>query len=339
MRGSRAAGMAVFAFLVWGWPRAWSQQGEVVGRVNLVSGGDPGVVVVQIEDLRGSPLASVFTDEKGLFRITGLGRLSDNLFLVIEHDGFLPVREAIDLGLRQSANMMIFLQPETGPGAGERAGVVDVRELAADIPDDAVEAYERALEASRDGRSEAAIEHLNAALERAPDYYDARIKLGAEQLSLDRFREAEAAFAQAFDLRPEGELAPLNLGVLHYREGDLSAADGDLEQAAASFQRAIDFLQAVIRLNALSGDAHFYLGATLYKSGIYDAAEELLRRALDLADGHAQARLTLVNLYARQSRYAEALEQAEAFLEENPDSPQRTAIERARSQIEAALGR
>ncbi len=339
MRWTRAAGMAVLAFLVSGAPRGWSQQGEVVGRVNLVTGGDPGVVVVQIEDLRGSPLASVFTDEKGLFRITGLGRLSDNLFLVIEHEGFVPVREEIDLGLRQSANMMIFLQPDTGPAAGERAGVVDIRELAADIPDEAVEAYERALEASGDGRPEDAIEHLNAALERAPDYYDARIKLGAEQLALDRFREAEAAFARAYDLRPDGELAPLNLGVVHYREGDLSAAGGRLEDAAASFQRAIDFLQEAIRLNPLSGDAHFYLGATLYKAGIYDAAEELLHRALNLAEGHAQARLTLVNLYARQSRFDDALEQAEAFLEENPDSPQRAAIERARSQIEAASGR
>ena len=339
MRNAFAAFIVSFALLGWGSACGWSQGGEVVGRVNLVSGGDPGVVVVQLEDLRGSPLASIFTDEKGLFRFTGLGRLSDNLFLVIEHEGFRPVREEIDLGLRQSANMMIFLEPETDPGAGDGEGVVDVRELLANIPDEAVEAYEVALEASLDGDHDVAIEHLQRALELAPDYYDARIKLGVEQLGLDRFREAEAAFARAFELRPDAELAPLNLGVLHYREGDLSGAGGDLEDAAASFGQAIGFLQEAIRLNPLSGDAHFYLGTTLYKSGIFDAAEELLRRALDIVDGHAQARLALVNLYARQSRYEEALEQADAFLGENPDSPQRAAIERAKSQIEAALGR
>ncbi len=339
MRNALAAFIVSFALLGWGSACGWSQAGEVVGRVNLISGGDPGVVVVQLEDLRGSPLATVFTDEKGLFRIQGLGRLGDNLFLVIEHEGFRPVREEIDLGLRQSANMMIFLEPETDPGAGDRLGVVDVRELLANIPDEAVEAYERALEASLDGDHAEAIEHLENALELAPDYYEAWIKLGGEHLEIDQFREAEAAFEQAFRLSPNGAVAPLNMGVLYYKEGDLQAIGGNLEEAAISFQRAIGFLQEAIRLNPVSSDAFFYLGATLYKSGLFDDAEQLLQRTLDIANGHAQARLTLINLYARQSRYEEALEQADAFLEENADSPQRAAIERVKSQIEAALGR
>ena len=328
-----------FAFLGWGSVWGPSQGGEVVGRVNLVSGGDPGVVVVQIEDLRGSPLATVFTDEKGLFRFQGLGRFSDNLYLVIEHEGFKPVREEIDLGLRQSANMLVFLEPETDPNAPGGAGVVDVRELLAHIPDDAVEVYDRALDASRDGDHAEAIEHLESALELAPDFYEAWIKLGGEHLELDQFREAEAAFQQAFEVSPDRELAHLNMGVLHFKEGDLQATGGNLEEAAISFQQTISFLQEAIRLNPLSGDAHFYLGATLYKFELNDEAEEMLQRALEIVDGHAQARLALINLYNRQSRYEEALEQATAFLDENPDSGQREAIERAKSQIEDALGR
>ena len=339
MRNAFAAFIVSFALLGWGSACGWSQGGEVVGRVNLVSGGDPGVVVVQLEDLRGSPLATVFTDEKGLFRFQGLGRLSDNLFLVIDHEGFRPVREEIDLGLRQSANMMIFLEPETDSSAGDSDDVVDVRELLANIPDEAVEAYESALEASLDGDHEEAIELLEGALDLVPDYYEARVKLGGEHLELDRFREAEASFRQAFELSPNRALAPLNLGVLHYKEGDLQAVGGNLEEAVGSFQRAIGFLLEAIRLNPLSGDALFYLGATFYKSGLFDEAEQRLQRALEIAGPHAQARLTLINLYARQARYEEALDQADAFLEENPDSPQRAAIERAKSQIEAALGR
>ena len=339
MRNAFTAFIVSLALLGWGSACGWSQGGEVVGRVNLISGGDPGVVVVQLEDLRGSPLASIFTDEKGLFRFTGLGRLSDNLFLVIDHEGFRPVREEIDLGLRQSANMMIFLEPETDSSAGDGDGVVDVRELLANIPNEAVEAYESALEASLDGDHEEAIELLEGALDVVPDYYEARVKLGGEHLELDRFREAEEAFRQAFELSPNRALAPLNLGVLHYKEGDLQATGGNLEAAVGSFQQAIGFLLEAIRLNPISGDALFYLGATFYKSGLFDEAEQRLRRALDIVDGHPQARLTLINLYARQARYEEALDQADAFLEENPDSPQRPAIERAKSQIEAALGR
>ncbi len=340
MRNALAAFIVTFVLLGWGSACGWSQEGQVVGRVNLVSGGDPGIVVVQIEDLRGSPLATVFTDEKGLFRIQGLGRFSANLFLVIEHEGFKPVREDIDLGLRQSANMMVFLEPETDSSTGNREGVVDVRELLADIPDEAVEAYEVALEASLDGDHEEAIEHLESALELVPDYYEARVKLGGEHLELDRFREAEAAFAQAFELSPNRELAPLNLGVLHYKEGDLSGhgrrpgRGGRILSAGDRFLGGSDSVEPALRRRTLlSRDDVLQVGH------LRRGRTELLQRALDIVDGHAQARLALVNLYARQSRYEEALEQADAFLGENPDSPQRAAIERAKSQIEAALGR
>ena len=127
--------------------------------------------------------------------------------------------------------------------------------------------------------------------------------------------------------------------MLHYKEGELQSTGGNLEEAAISFQQAINFLEQAIRLNPVSGDAQFYLGATFYKLELYDEAEQSLQRALDIVDGHAQARLALMNLYARQSRYEAALEQADAFLEENAESVQRAAIERAKSQIEAARGR
>ena len=214
MRNAFAAFIVSFALLGWGSACGWSQGGEVVGRVNLVSGGDPGVVVVQLEDLRGSPLASIFTDEKGLFRFTGLGRLSDNLFLVIDHEGFRPVREEIDLGLRQSANMMIFLEPETDSSAGDGDDVVDVRELLANIPDEAVEAYEvcaRSISGRRSRRGDRASGTVPWML--VPDYYEARVKLGGEHLELDRFREAEAAFATGFRVKSRTRaLAPLESG-------------------------------------------------------------------------------------------------------------------------------
>ena len=47
----------------------------------------------------------------------------------------------------------------------------------------------------------------------------------------------------------------------------------------------------------------------------------------------------LINVYARQNRLDAALEQAVAFIDENPDARERTAIEQVREQIETALGR
>jgi uncharacterized protein involved in exopolysaccharide biosynthesis len=64
----------------------------------------------------------------------------------------------------------------------------------------------------------------------------------------------------------------------------------------------------------------------------------MLRSAIALDAAYVDAQLMLINVFARQRRYDAALEQAVAFLEDHPDAPEREAIERVRSQIEAALG-
>ena len=51
------------------------------------------------------------------------------------------------------------------------------------------------------------------------------------------------------------------------------------------------------------------------------------------------ARLALINVYVGQQRYEAALEQIALYLEANPDTPEREALEGARSAIETSLGR
>ena len=57
-------------------------------------------------------------------------------------------------------------QPRRGD-PGSSAYVVDLRTLAANIPEEAIEEYEKAIEESADGNSERSIEHLSRALELA----------------------------------------------------------------------------------------------------------------------------------------------------------------------------
>ena len=57
------------------------------------------------------------------------------------------------------------------------------------------------------------------------------------------------------------------------------------------------------------------------------------------ATGSAGARLMLVNVYMKQRRYREALDQLNAYLAETPASPERKAAEQLQSQIQRALPR
>ncbi len=312
------------------------------GRV--VAGVESTGIVVTIERQGGQILMQTFTDSRGAFRfqdVSAADRSNDNyVYLVVEEEGFKPYRERLDATqIRGGGVFTIYLEPEGAvPGAGDGTAV-DVRQLLAEIPEDALEEYERALEDADDGDHEDAAERLERAIEIAPDYYDAWIDLGGQYNALDRFDDAKRAYEQAVAVNPNGALAYVNLGALYYQEGQRHAATENGIEALGTFAEARASLETAIELDPASVPGHFYLGATYYRMMQIDEAESELQLAIDIAGQHAQSRLMLINVYARQQRYDDALEQANAFLDENPDAPEREAIERVQSQLEDALGR
>ena len=72
--------------------------------------------------------------------------------------------------------------------------------------------------------------------------------------------------------------------------------------------------------------AHQYLGAAFYKIGSYDQAESTLHRALELDSKLTDAEFMLLNVYTKQSRYAEALKQIDSFLKKNPKFEERSQV-------------
>jgi Flp pilus assembly protein TadD len=287
--------------------------------------------------------------------ITGDGEFSfgpitaernDSFYLVVDHDGFKEARIHLDdrsfFGDNDFAGftglIVIYLTPETPEDDDADSGPasVDVRQLTAVIPNDAREAYASALEALEDGDHERAIDHLETAVEMAPDYYDALNKLGVEYLNAGRYREAESQLENARTLGPNDPAPLINLGALHYREGQTFEAGSD--QAAAAYLQAVAVLDEAVRMDPLLGRANFYLGSALYETGDWSRAEPYLLRALDLDRGVQDARIPLVMMYARQGLNAEALAQTNAFLEYAPsDAPNRAALENLKVQLEATV--
>lgn len=272
---------------------------------------------------------------------------NDSFYLVIDHEGFKEVREHLDgrsfnFGDADFAGftglLVLYMTRETPEGEEADAGgptSVDVRQLTAVIPDDAREAYDLALEALEDGDHPKAIEHLETAVEMAPDYYDALNKLGVEYLSAGQYREAESQLEHARTLGPNDPSPLINLGALHYQEGQTFEAGSD--QAAAAYLQAVAALDAAVRLDPLVGRANFYLGSALYETGEWARAEPYLLRALDLDRGVQDARIPLIMVYARQGFYPAALAQINAYLEyAAEDAPNRPALENLKVQLEEA---
>lgn len=314
-------------------------QGTFGGRV--VAGVEAENVIVRIESQNGRLLAQAMTDARGSFRFADQSLIGQSngeyLYLVVEHEGFLPYRERLEPTQMRGGVLMIYLEPEGGERTSAE-GAIDVRQLLADVPQQAVEERGKALEEAAKGNHDKARERLEHAVEIAPDYYDGWLSLGSQYAELGRLDDAKRAYLEAGAVNPNGTLARVNMGVLAYQEGERQVSANEGSEAMAAFADAETWLRQALQLEPDSASAHFYLGATLYRTSRYPEAESELLASIDTVGEHANARLMLINVYARLGQYEAALEQARLFLDENPDSPQREAIERVQSQIQEALG-
>jgi len=306
-------------------------------------GFDSAITEVRFETEGSQPLGFAYADSTGEFTFERNGAtLDQTLYIVVNVPGFKPHRERLFSDFRGSFDgfVTIFLEPGSGKSTSSTgATIVDLKQLRAKIPGKAVDEYEKALKESAKGNPGKAVEGLERALKLAPDFYEAQHTLGVQYIALQKYDEAEAALLKARDLSPKAAEPLINLGTLYYRRAETQTDGGRAEEAAVTFEKAADVLEQSIRRNPLSAPAHGYLGAALYKIGSYEDAEKILKRALDLDENEHNARLMLVNVYAKSGRYREALEETNIFLAKNPKAPQRSAMEGIKQQLEKALAK
>jgi tetratricopeptide (TPR) repeat protein len=242
-------------------------------------------VPVRLQGLDVQLYQTDYTDAAGRFYFAGVPRGS--YYVIVSVKGFDEVRQRVLIP--QENNAWIFVRrsiasspDESSPAIGGRNSV-DVRQLS--IPRNAVNEYEEALEAEKDGDVLRAMQRLNKALDMAPRFYEAAVELA--RMHVDR-KEYEAA-----------------VNVLR------SNLPGDSTVAGAAF----------------------YLGFALYNLRQYDDAEDALTTSLLWKANKPATRLALANVFIRKIELEKAIEQIDAYLEENPDSAQRAEVEEKRSEL------
>lgn len=314
------------------------------------------IIEVRLEGEDSSVIATAHTGGTSEFSFSNVSLPPGaHYFLVIKEPGYKELRYSLNFNdFRQESSMqgiyyysgIISLNIESIP-AGEKSDqklvagpkVIDIRQLKVQIPDQARREYNLALKSIQDGKSEAAMTHLEKAVELAPQYYDALNKLGVEYLRTEQYSKAEVVLNRACALNPNDSLPLKNLGTLYFQEGEklTQAAGVGPEVIQSYYRKAVDVLEKALDLNPLDPRTNLYLGTALYRVGALERAESLLLNALALDGKMYEARLTLLNIYMHQERYKDVLKQITAYLEENPNAPQRQQIEKLKIQIEDVL--
>ena len=172
--------------------------------------------------------------------------------------------------------------------------------------------------ALREGRFSEAVQHLEAALDRAPDAASVHYSLGMAYRGLGRLDQARSHLARrgTSGLRPadpvvdalaallRGERAQMILGRRAYEAGQF-------KEATAAFRKALE-------ASPSSAEARVGLGMALAQMGNVAGATEQLEAALRLDADHTTAHATLGLVLARAGRDRDAVEHLLAAFRREP---------------------
>jgi len=274
-------------------------------------------IVVYLES-GDQPVAKTYADSMGQFEFYNVS--AGQYVIRIREEGFKEATHIVDVPHAfTSIRVMLEKAPPANQPEARTPGppIVDVRQLA--IPKKAASEYEKAMKEIRKNNLPKSIERLKNALKIAPDYYDAHWQLGLQYLKSKQGRLAEAELLRAAELNSRVADPLLALGALYIQE-----------QAPA---KAVPVLNRALELKPGSAAATYSLGSAFYGLNELSKAEETLKRAQSLDKDLHGVRLMLVNVYMKQRRYDEALQQLEAFIQEAPNAPQRASAGELRDRL------
>ena len=131
----------------------------------------------------------------------------------------------------------------------------------------------------------------------------------ALQYEADRSTWAEAtdAYEHALAINPRLVEALINVGTLHYEQGD--------------FEKAAEYFRCAVELDPENALAQFNLGSLLEELGELAPARQHLRQAVRLDAGYADAHYNLAFVCEKLGAFPEARQHWQRYVELDPSSP------------------
>jgi tetratricopeptide (TPR) repeat protein len=311
-----------------------NQVGKIIGSVRVLRGDFPKYPVMVSLEMRGAPIASAYTDDRGSYGFYNL--VANQYRVTVNDDAYEQVSITSDLNPDFSTTNLVQItliprpnakkDPLPGRVQGSNPYLIDPAEYYRLFPKKTVKEFEKGVDADQKGKSDNAIEHYEKALSYSPDFYPAHNNLGSIYLARRNFDAAQAQFETALKTNQNDVEAYFNLANVLLTTKRYSDAEREINEG---LKRRPD-----------SAFGHFLQGLLYSRTGHPEQAEKSLQGALQLDPKMPQAYLQLVNLYLQQKRTPEAIAQLEAYLKVFPDSAfspkARESLKRLQAEASAA---
>lgn len=275
-------------------------------------------VSVRLCDGGGNLIEEATTPESGEFAFRGVQR--GRYILTLEASGFQNMEIQLDLSYTSDKGMTIYMEPVVKESSAGSAGpTVSAHELS--MPEAArklVVSGERKMYV--DKNPQAGLADLQQALTIAPDYYEAYCKIGKAYLIMSKRDEAQASFRKSIELSHDtyGD-ADVSLGTLLLEKGEMDAGEKAIRRG--------------VELNPNSWHGFYELGKLDLGRDHIELALKSAEKARSLAPNVPIVYRLLANIHMRQKNYAALLNDLDAYIKLDPDSPAGLRAVQMREQI------
>lgn len=223
--------------------------------------------VVAVLGMIGLGLPAAEDESRGSGCMASCARIG---LLIVVLGGTSVAGFAVDSNLEESMNVGAGFAPSMDLTKTGADAVVSVAELMTDktIPKQARRLYGRALKSERKGHQEQARQQMQAAIEIAPNFFQAHAALAIACLNAGAIDEAENHVDIALKLNP------------HYLPGH--EIKGLTQLSRGKFREAADTLGKLVKSAPNRKAGHYFLGQALLKLGDEETANQHLERADEL---------------------------------------------------------
>jgi tetratricopeptide (TPR) repeat protein len=198
------------------------------------------------------------------------------------------------------------------------AGLTSVHEL--QIPERALEACNRGTQKFAAKDSAGSIVEFQKAIKAFPDYYEAYAKIGAADLDIGNWKDAESSFRKSIALSA-GQYAPADFG-LGLILATVNKQFGDAEKV----------IQRGLAVDPKDVTGHFVLAWVLYSTSRLHEAEKSASEAVRFAPDFLGARLLLGQIHLAQKNFAGAVKDLDTYLSMGVETPLDAKVRSARDE-------
>lgn len=268
---------------------------------------------------------STLAGEDGRFRFRDLLAGTYTLGAVVPGRG--EMRRTIEVGPSHAdARKRIDLTVELRDGEFEshdslrRGALVSAKALA--IPERAHREYEEAEKSLARRDVEAAVAHLERAVELAPQFSEAWNHLGTIAYQAHNYTRAESCFRKALDADPNAFQPLVNLGGVSIN--------------LRKFEEALQYNRSATLAQPNDALANSQLGMSYFFLGKLDLAQQYLSAAKRIDPAHfSHPQLMLAQIALHRQDWTAAASEMEEFLQYHPDAPEAGKIKEKLAQLRA----